>query len=164
MSLFRESIYVAIVEFAIKLSIEGNALFSISDFKKQSNLSHFTGAGEAQKVKNCFWELREQGVLASTTDYEEKEEYSIRDKTGKIKQLHRRSNTTLYSLDDEFEFNIEFDDGVVATYSKQQINSLARVIISMMFFNYWKEDDELGITVIVNDIIACEAARSMPKK
>lgn len=165
MSFFRESAYVGIVEFAIKLSIEGNALFSISDFKKQSYLSSFKEVGEAQKVKNCFWELLKNKVLISTTDYEEKEKYLLKDSnTGRTKQLYRRKNTTLYKLNEEFEFNFEFDDGAVATYAQQQINTLARVIISMMFFQYIRDDGELDAPDIINDIIAIEAVLSMPKK
>jgi len=91
----------------------------------------------------------------------EKEEYLLRDKkTKKIKQLHRRKNTTLYKLNDEFEFNFEFDDGSVATYAQQQINSLARVIIPMMFFQYLRDDGELDAPDIINGIIFHEAVFS----
>lgn len=152
MSIFKTELEVDVIEFAIR---NRENIFTIADYKKQSKISLFKLNGERQKLKRCFWDLRNNGILFDTNqDFEEPDiEDCLRKsvKTGEIKKFSRLKNTTRYFLSTEFIFKDKF------TYSKSASNALAKLILTMIPFPQIEpEEHELDSFDIINKILTAD--------
>jgi len=149
MSILKESLLVDIIEFAITNREE---IFSMADYKKYSRISYFHFDSEKQLLKRCFWKLRDAKIIEEiSSDYEQvdREEYYLRNRiTGKISKFNRRKNTTIFYISDNIEFDMDKE------YSNVDINTLARLIVSILIFPYIVlEDGELNRFNILNYVI-----------